>query len=792
VTRRLLPPLLAALALAVGCAGNGPPTGPGPAGTVPSDRPTRGPGKASPGATATPDPAGTSLVAPPTGTPGPDGTATPRPPLSLADRIAIKLSAIARLSFTGARAGLLSDQGGELVSDQGGGVVSNNGGAVVSTGGGLVLANNGAAIVSDGGLGIISDGGLGIISDQGGGLIGQVRVPYRLAQGAPTIMVGPRADETLVVRRTWDAGGMLYRYKKTDGELGDYGRWVHVSPAGNPVYETTTTVVERHANGKAKRSRFTALRLSEAGELRTSRTSFSEYDDAGALLRTAVDPGVTKTRFPESGVAIDVDAFEIDVKAKTGKFVYRYVATGLVDTGTLEDVTPNGSGGFTYTNDDPLSRYGGRSEVRDAAGALVFTKTRKVAGGAATLGYDLGDGVVVALSGSAAGKVFSGTIAEHGVVVADTVVRLYEDGTTIFSVMFKDRPGTTVRVGFGVDPGPAPTPMPTATPAPAWRTETIAGAEAGLVDGPAKQARFGKLGQLAASRLVEGKFYLADVENDRIRVLTRTGEPYAEVWTVGSLPAVIDAPWGLAVGPDDTLYVSQSDVHRVSRVKADGTTVEAIAGDGTPGYAEGAGGAARFDIPRGLVLRGDTLYLADGENDRVRSIDLADPTFPVSNVAGDGTTGYADGPGATARFDTTFGLCLGDDGALYVSEVKGRMIRRIDLGAPGLPVTTFAGIAADTARSFQDGPRGEAGIYAPLFVIPDGKGGLYAGRIDVRGIAPDGTLRSITGQNAAGTKDGPHDAATFTLITGAVRLPGGALLLADETRVRWVHPPGGR
>lgn len=82
-----------------------------------------------------------------------------------------------------------------------------------------------------------------------------------------------------------------------------------------------------------------------------------------------------------------------------------------------------------------------------------------------------------------------------------------------------------------------------------------------------------------------------------------------------------------AWGPDGSLYVS--DEHSVRRVSPDGT-VSTLAGDVTPGFADGPGHTARFERVLGLALdaRG-TVFVVDTDNLRVRKIS---PDGPVSTV----------------------------------------------------------------------------------------------------------------------------------------------------------------
>ena len=81
--------------------------------------------------------------------------------------------------------------------------------------------------------------------------------------------------------------------------------------------------------------------------------------------------------------------------------------------------------------------------------------------------------------------------------------------------------------------------------------------------------------------------------------------------------------------------------------------VRALAGDGRLGSRDGAAAQAQFADPYGLALDPHgTLYLSD--DDRIRVL-RTDGT--VATLAGGGE-GFADGSGAAARFDAPSGLAL--------------------------------------------------------------------------------------------------------------------------------------
>ena len=142
--------------------------------------------------------------------------------------------------------------------------------------------------------------------------------------------------------------------------------------------------------------------------------------------------------------------------------------------------------------------------------------------------------------------------------------------------------------------------------------------------------------------------------------------------TPGWVPAVVVAagdrrplsePFGIAVGPDGAIYLSEGgDMPAIRRVTADGD-VETLAG-GTRGFADGPGSSAAFDTPSHLALgRDGALYVADTGNHAVRRVT---PEGDVSTIAGDGTPGSGDGPGA--RLNGPVGVAVGADGRVLVAD----------------------------------------------------------------------------------------------------------------------------
>ncbi len=145
--------------------------------------------------------------------------------------------------------------------------------------------------------------------------------------------------------------------------------------------------------------------------------------------------------------------------------------------------------------------------------------------------------------------------------------------------------------------------------------------------------------------------------------------------------ARFDSPAGVAAGPDGRLYVTDSRNHRVRVIASDGA-VSTLAGCGPNGAhssgasRNGTGADACFDLPTGVAVGSDgTVYVADTNNHRIRAIT---PAGVVTTWAGTGSVGgHDDTDRARATFSRPRGLAVGPDGALYVADAGNDAIRRI-------------------------------------------------------------------------------------------------------------------
>ena len=223
-------------------------------------------------------------------------------------------------------------------------------------------------------------------------------------------------------------------------------------------------------------------------------------------------------------------------------------------------------------------------------------------------------------------------------------------------------------------------------------------------DGSAPQARFHYPTALAVN--AQGITYVADTDNHRIRKILPNGDVITFVGTGqpgysdgNAAVAQFRRPQGLALGPDGSLYVADTDNHAIRKVSPHGE-VSTLSGNGHSGFEDGPLSRARFRYPTALTLGSEqgqsVLFVADSHNHAIRRIPLPQhkangrrsQTSQVSTLAGNGASGFTDGVGLESRWNTPGGLCQLQN-TLYVSDSQNHRIRQISLSTGA--VHTLAG-----------------------------------------------------------------------------------------------------
>ncbi|MGH7525443.1 MAG: RHS repeat-associated core domain-containing protein, partial [Gemmatimonadales bacterium] len=222
---------------------------------------------------------------------------------------------------------------------------------------------------------------------------------------------------------------------------------------------------------------------------------------------------------------------------------------------------------------------------------------------------------------------------------------------------------------------------------PDGRISTIAGGGTLTSDSvPATQARL--FSPVAIALAPDGSYYIADQSSRRTYKVSPNGlfTFFAGNGTTGfsgdggpATQAAFREPFGVAVGPDGSVYIIDVLNFRVRRVTPDGV-VTTFAGGGSSFDDGGPATTAHIDEPLGVVVDKDgVVYISTYRGatfvPRVRRVGT---DGIISTVAGGGAGAPADGANATdVRFEVPIGLSIAGDGTLYLSEQELHRVWRL-------------------------------------------------------------------------------------------------------------------
>ena len=244
-------------------------------------------------------------------------------------------------------------------------------------------------------------------------------------------------------------------------------------------------------------------------------------------------------------------------------------------------------------------------------------------------------------------------------------------------------------------------------------------------------------------------------------------------------------PRGIAIDSSGNMYVTD-DYSRIRKISPDGV-VSTLAGNGNSGCVDGPGNAAEFDYLQGIAVdSAGNVFVADSNNYLIRKIS---PDGVVSTFAGNGNSGWIDGPGDSAEFSNLSDITIDNAGFLYVAEYYDNRIRKI---SPDGVVSTLAG---NGNAGWVDGPGGNAEFDHPTGIAVDRTGNVFVAEEYnhcVRKISPDGMVSTLAGNGFQGAADGPGSSAQFDRPYGIAVDNKGNVYVADTWNylIRKISPDG--
>jgi RHS repeat-associated protein len=242
------------------------------------------------------------------------------------------------------------------------------------------------------------------------------------------------------------------------------------------------------------------------------------------------------------------------------------------------------------------------------------------------------------------------------------------------------------------------------------------------------------------------------------------GNPATEAW--------LHNPQKIDIGPDGTIYIVDSGLNRVRRITPDGiistfagSGEHYVNNDGSLGDNGDGGPAllAKFEAPIGVAVGPDgSVYVTEAQGNRaVRRIT---PEGMITTFAGGGGEFVPEGPGAQLQFGSPYDVDAGPDGSIYVAD-RACLVWRITPDGYGTIVAGY--LREDSAQYYPDctyagdgGPATAGGIGNISALAVDDDGTVFmADTADNRilRVTPDGIITTIAGTGVLGTGNGIGD-----------------------------------
>jgi uncharacterized protein (TIGR03437 family) len=225
-----------------------------------------------------------------------------------------------------------------------------------------------------------------------------------------------------------------------------------------------------------------------------------------------------------------------------------------------------------------------------------------------------------------------------------------------------------------------------------------------------------------------GNLYYADSTAQRIRRISAAGiittiagaGAYNAPGFAGdggpAISALLATPLGLALSSGGNIYVADADNNRVRMITAAGI-ISTVAGDATEGFAGDGGPAvnASINIPSDVAVdNAGNLYIADAGNNRIRVVNAAGIISTIAGIAGNGFSGDGGLP-TLALLNYPWSVAVSSSGTVYLGDRVNDRVREIQAAVTASNAPAFPANGIVNGASFAAGLAVAPGSLAAIF-----------------------------------------------------------------------------
>ena len=155
-----------------------------------------------------------------------------------------------------------------------------------------------------------------------------------------------------------------------------------------------------------------------------------------------------------------------------------------------------------------------------------------------------------------------------------------------------------------------------------------------------------------------GEMIVSECDGDRVSIIDNRGKKIRKFGSCGDSPDQMICPKGIAIDDMDNIYVSSE--HKLQKFTSNGELIKYV---GQRGRKEGG-----FNVPRGVTLHDNQVYVCDSYNHRIQVFDLN-----LNFVRSIGSHGKGRG-----EFNEPHDVKLDTAGNIYVADCKNSRVQVLD------------------------------------------------------------------------------------------------------------------